>query len=131
VLANGEKVPPADMELAIAGDPLFEQVMVVGEAYLAVLVVLSDAAWLRLAASLEVDSQNSAVISDPRVQQVLLDRVASRLRAFPGYAQVRRVLAFREPWEVADGLLTATLKLRRKQVAERFRQEIEDLYAGH
>ena len=32
VLANGEKVSPADMELAIAMDPLIEQVMVmIGE----------------------------------------------------------------------------------------------------
>ena len=31
VLSNGEKAPPADMELAISLDPLFEQAMVVGE----------------------------------------------------------------------------------------------------
>ncbi len=31
VLGNGEKVPPADMEMAIALDPLFDQVMVIGE----------------------------------------------------------------------------------------------------
>jgi hypothetical protein len=31
VLSNGEKVPPGDMEMAIGLDPLFEQVLVVGE----------------------------------------------------------------------------------------------------
>lgn len=31
VLANGEKVAPTDMELAIAGDHLFDQVMIGGE----------------------------------------------------------------------------------------------------
>lgn len=31
VLANGEKVPPADMEAAIAEDALFDQSMVIGE----------------------------------------------------------------------------------------------------
>jgi long-chain acyl-CoA synthetase len=43
VLGNGEKVPPVDMELAAQLDPLFEQVMIVGEGrpYLAALVVLN------------------------------------------------------------------------------------------
>jgi long-chain acyl-CoA synthetase len=31
VMANGDKAPPVDMELAIALDSLFDQVMVVGE----------------------------------------------------------------------------------------------------
>ena len=31
VLSNGEKVPPADMEAAICMDPLFDQVLVLGE----------------------------------------------------------------------------------------------------
>ena len=31
VLANGEKVPPMDMEIAIAADSLFDQVVIIGE----------------------------------------------------------------------------------------------------
>ncbi|HNG36960.1 MAG TPA: long-chain fatty acid--CoA ligase, partial [Nitrosomonas sp.] len=44
VTSTGEKVPPADMEAAILRDPIFEQVMVVGEgrSYLGALVVLSQ-----------------------------------------------------------------------------------------
>ena len=46
VLSTGEKVSPEDLELAIAVNPLFEQVMVVGEGrpYLAALVVLNRTA---------------------------------------------------------------------------------------
>ena len=51
VLSNGEKVPPADMEMAISLDPLFEQVLVVGEgrSFLSALVVLSADLWVGLA----------------------------------------------------------------------------------
>ncbi len=47
VLSNGEKIPPGDMESAIALDPLFEQVMVVGEGrpYLTALLVLERDHW--------------------------------------------------------------------------------------
>lgn len=133
VLANGEKIPPADMELAIAGDPLFEQVMIVGEGmpFLGALVVLNAAVWARLAESLGIDPRQDQALGDRHVEALLLERIAARLRAFPGYAQVRRVRAQREPWEVADGLLTATLKLRRQQMLERFAEEIAALYDGH
>jgi long-chain acyl-CoA synthetase len=47
VLSNGEKVPPADMEIAIGFDPLFEQVLVIGEgrSYLTALLVLNADLW--------------------------------------------------------------------------------------
>jgi long-chain acyl-CoA synthetase len=50
VLNNGEKVPPTDMESAILLDPLFEQVMIVGEGkpYLAALTVLNEEHWQAL-----------------------------------------------------------------------------------
>ena len=56
---------------------------------------------------------------------------ARRIARFPGYAQVRRVHATLSPWTVQEGLITATLKLRRKELLERFAQEVEALYAGH
>jgi len=44
VLSNGEKVSPQDAEMAILDDPLFEQVMLVGEgrAYLVLLAVTQE-----------------------------------------------------------------------------------------
>ena len=50
-MSNGEKVAPVDMEAAIQRDPLFEQVMMLGEgrSYLAVFVVLNPDHWTRVA----------------------------------------------------------------------------------
>ncbi|HEX9686749.1 MAG TPA: long-chain fatty acid--CoA ligase, partial [Burkholderiales bacterium] len=50
VLSNGEKVPPVDVESAIARDPLFEQVMLLGEGkpYLSVMAVLNGDHWKKL-----------------------------------------------------------------------------------
>ena len=56
--------------------------------------------------------------------------VRERLKDFPGYAKVRRVLLTREPWAVDNGLLTPTLKVKRAKVLEKFSAEIESLYAS-
>jgi len=133
VLANGEKVAPAELEMALATDRLFEQTMVVGDRrpYLTALLVLNDSEWLRMAGRLGLDAADDSVLESNLVEQALLERVAPRLSHFPGYARIRRVHAVRTPWSVQEGLITATLKLRRKQLLERYADEIEALYAGH
>ncbi|WP_324779603.1 AMP-dependent synthetase/ligase [Thiobacillus sedimenti] len=131
VLNNGEKVPPVDMESAILLDPLFEQAMIVGEGrpYLAALVVLNAPHWQELAAGLNVAADDPATLRNPRVMKVLTHRVAHHLKHFPGYAQVRRLHAGLEPWTVDDGLLTPTLKIKRRQVLDRHRAAVEAMYA--
>jgi len=133
VLANGEKVPPEELETAIAVDPLFEQVYVVGEGrpYLVALVVLDEQEWSLLATRYGINGQPSIMMNKALVEQLLLDRIARRMSRFPGYALIRRVHASTIPWGINDGLITATLKLRRKQLYERFTAEIESLYEGH
>ncbi len=131
VLNNGEKVSPTDMESAILLDPLFEQVMVVGEGkpYLAALTVLNEEHWQAFAASLEVDPGHCAVLRDPRVVKALTRRVADHLKHFPGYAQIRRLHPELKPWTLDDGLLTPTLKVKRNQVLDRYRAAVEAMYA--
>ena len=131
VLSNGEKVPPTDMESAILLDPLFEQVMVVGEGrpYLAALIVLNEEHWQAFAAHLHVDPGHSGALRDPRVLKALTQRVAHHLKHFPGYAQIRRLHPERQPWTVDDGLLTPTLKIKRDQVLDRYRAAVEAMYA--
>jgi long-chain acyl-CoA synthetase len=131
VLNNGEKVPPTEMESAILLDPLFEQVMVVGEGkpYLAALTVLNEEHWHAFAASLNVDPGHPAALRDPRVTKALTQRVARHLKHFPGYAQIRRLHLELKPWTVDDGLLTPTLKLKRNQVLDRYRAAVEAMYA--
>ena len=60
-----------------------------------------------------------------------LQRVAGQLRQFPGYAQVRRATLTLEPWTVENGMLTPTKKLKRAKVMEKFKAEIDTMYAGH
>ncbi len=133
VLANGEKVPPADMEMAICGDTFFEQVMVVGDSrpYLTALAVLNAEQWPVVAHSLGLDLQDSAPCTSERLNQFVLERIARRLSTFPGYAQIRKVTCMLDPWTIENGLLTPTLKLKRSSVCETFLGAIEQMYRDH
>ncbi len=132
VMSNGEKIPPVDIEVAIARDSLFEQVMLIGEGkpYLSAMTVLSQEQWRKLAAQCGKPPDASSV-GTPEVEKALLARIAAQMKQFPGYAQVRRVSATLEPWTVENGLLTPTMKLRRNRVMEKFQAELDQMYSGH
>lgn len=130
VLSNGEKVPPVDIEAAITRDPLFEQVLLLGEGkpYLTVMTVLSADHWKKLAAEKGIDAGQAG---SKGAEELLRSRIAAQMKEFPGYAQVRRVTATLDPWTVENGLLTPTMKLKRAKVIEKFNAEIDGMYAGH
>jgi long-chain acyl-CoA synthetase len=109
VLSNGEKLPPQDVELAILGDATFEQGVLIGEGRPFLTLV---------AVTRETDEQS------------LIQRANDRLKAFPRYIRVRRVVATREPWTVENGMLTPTLKVKRERVQKKFGAEVERAYAG-
>ncbi|MCX7192112.1 MAG: long-chain fatty acid--CoA ligase [Proteobacteria bacterium] len=133
VMSNGEKIPPTDMELAILHDPLFDQVMIFGEAhpYLVALAVLNPAVWVHFANEVGIRSDMPEALTDSRIEAKVLRRIARNLRAFPGYAKVNRVLLLREPWSIDNDLLTPTLKIKRDEVTSRYAAQIRQLYEGH
>ena len=109
VLSNGEKLPPQDVEFALLHDPVFEQVLLVGEGrpFLTLLAVTKE-------------SDESALVA----------RANARLKDFPRWVRVRRCIATREPWSLENGLLTPTLKLRRPLVLAKFRDALDAVYAA-
>lgn len=130
VLSNGEKVPPADMEAAITMDPLFEQAVVIGEgrSYLSALLVLNADLWFGLAQDLGLDPFDRKSLEDGRLHDHVIAHLAKLLRGFPGYAKIRRVVLSLDPWTVDNGLLTPTLKVKRKEVLVRYAEQVERLY---
>lgn len=130
VTSTGEKIAPADLELAIAADPLFEQVYVLGDdrPFIACLAVLGRAEWQRLAAKLQLDPDQPDSLRAPAAREAALSRIRDLTRSFPHYAQPRAVWLTAEPWTVENTMLTPTLKLKRRNLANRFAAEIEGMY---
>ncbi|HEX5864074.1 MAG TPA: AMP-binding protein, partial [Casimicrobiaceae bacterium] len=108
VMSNGEKLPPQDVEFAVLHDPVFEEVMLVGEGrpFLTLLAVTQE-----------------------RDEKALVARANERLKAFPRWVRIRRVIATPEAWSIDNGLLTPTLKLKRPLVLAKFKDRVDAVYA--
>jgi long-chain acyl-CoA synthetase len=136
VLSNGRKIPPSDMEASIIMDPLFEQVLIIGEnaPYLSALVVLDKTKWHNLAKqqNLDPNSPNRPQSqSYQKLQDILLERIEINLKNFPGFAKVRMVSPILEPWTVENGLITPTLKPKRKRILNYFKTQVQQMYKDH
>lgn len=124
VTAGGKNVPPANIEVRFADDPLVAHVVVYGDGkrYLVAGVWLNDAevtARFGAAHSAERDAAVKAAV------QHSIDRVNAQLAS---YETIKRFAVLEEPLTVNAGLLTASLKVRRKKVYEHFRARFEALY---
>ena len=83
--------------------------------------------WQSLAQSLQLDPQAAETLRRPEAKEAVLRRIAPRVAAFPSYTRVRQVDLALEPWTTDNGLITPTLKLRRRQLEQRFAGAIQAL----
>ena len=133
VTSTGEKVPPADLEMAIACDPLVDHVMVVGEGMpcLAALIVLHRSPWEELAKECKLDPGDVSSLHAPAARQAVIEKLQLLLHEFPGYARIRSVALLLDDWSIENGLLTPTLKLKRGVIETRYAETIKELYREH
>jgi long-chain acyl-CoA synthetase len=125
VTSGGKNVPPANIEQRFADDPMFRHVVVYGDGK----KYLSAGVWLDPDA---VDARIAGHAPEARAKAVaaLVEAGIERVnRELARFEQIRRYHIMDVPLTVQNGLLTATLKVRRKKVYEAFRGEFEALYA--
>jgi long-chain acyl-CoA synthetase len=126
VTAGGKNVAPANIEQRFADDPFLAHVVVYGDSkrYLVAGVWPNQAA-----IDAHLDAQGVAPEARAESTRVLiqqrLDRVNSELAS---YETLKKFAVFTQPLTVEAGLLTATLKVRRKKVYEAYRDQLEALY---
>jgi long-chain acyl-CoA synthetase len=131
VTSTGEKVSPVDIEQAIETDPLFEQVMIIGEQrpFIAALAVVNRDALVEAAHKIGLSGAPEALVAAPPTRELALNHIRRAVAHFPDYATPRKVWLTVEPWTVAGALMTPTLKLKRLNIETAFAEQIAAMYA--
>ena len=119
--------------MAIETDPLFAQVMAVGEGlpYVSIVAVLETEHWKAFAKELNLDANDPKSLNAKVVQQTLVRRVKKLTKGFPQYGVPRAVIPTLNAWTIENGMLTPTLKLKRHIIKARFQDDITKLYETH
>lgn len=132
VLSTGKNVVPGPIEEAICASPLVEQCLLVGDGQPAVsaLVVPNFDAVRRWATreGLDLPGEPTQIVDDGRVQARIEAIVESTNEAFEPHERVRQVRLLADPFTVENGLLTPTVKKRRRAIIEQRADRIDALY---
>ena len=127
VLSTGMKLPPAEVERVLAEDDAVAQVCVVGDGLpWPVAIVVPEPAEVRVAIrrlGIRVFSRRAA-ITHPRLLAWFGRRLARRQRGLPRAWQCRRFFLMARPFDAAHGEATPSFKLKRREIAAHFRDEI-------
>jgi len=130
--SGGEMVSPARVEGYLTLEPEIAQAMVVGDRrpYLvAILVPNADFAG-DFAAKHNVAPDLATLAGDPGFSKALRSAVARVNRNLTPVERVRRFVIAPEPFTIANGQMTPTLKIKRHAIRDAYGADLDSLYNG-
>jgi long-chain acyl-CoA synthetase len=131
--AYGKNMSPANIEAELkAASPLIGQAVAIGDRrpYNVALIVLDPEACAAHAAAQRLPDGSVAALSrDPGVAAAVAGAVERANQQLARVEQIKRHTILPDEWPAGGRELTPTMKLKRKPIANRYQQQIEELYA--
>ncbi|GBC62807.1 long-chain fatty acid--CoA ligase [Desulfonema ishimotonii] len=130
-LENGKYVFPSALEEEIKLVSWVENAMIYGEgrAYNICLVIPDFGVLEKYAREHNLETDPGALVKNPQVQEMIRNAISSSLKGkFGGYEIPRKYIFLSEDFSLDNGMLTQTMKLKRRAVLGQYMQDIEGLY---
>jgi long-chain acyl-CoA synthetase len=129
--SNGKYIAPQMIETALCEDRYIDMVAVIGneKKYVTALIVPSFDRLPDLCTELGFRFTNTEdVLQDERIYNFFEQRIHKVQKHMASYEQIRHFTLLPQPFTVANGDLTDTLKIRRKRVAQHYENLIASMY---
>ena len=131
-LSSGKYVAPQPIENRIKESAFIDQVMVVGEhEKFASALVVPDFQYLKewfVLHNIKNGKKREEVIAMPEVITVMNQEIERINLDLMEWERIKRFRMVHEDWSPATGELSASLKLKRKVVAERYSRLLDSIY---
>jgi long-chain acyl-CoA synthetase len=127
VSSNGKKIFPSRVESLFKFEPLISHVLLAGDRlpHLVALFTIQPA----VAESLEGAKSQPKPLHECPVVLAEVQKIVNRInKQLAPFEQVKRFRILHREFTIEDGEITATMKVRRMQVMQNFRSELDALY---
>jgi long-chain acyl-CoA synthetase len=131
--SGGKYIAPQPVESKLKSDGLVEHAALIGDNRKFVSVLISPnfknlEGWAK---------QNGVTVSgrpelvkDPKVQKLYKSVVEKVNQGLAHFETIKKVTVVPDEWSVEEGELTPSLKLKRRVITEKYKQQIESMYSG-
>jgi long-chain acyl-CoA synthetase len=130
--SGGKFIAPQPIENRLKSNPLVSESALIGDRrrFPAVLIAPAFPALEDWAKQHGVNfNSNAELVADAKVHALYQEIISNLNRDLARFEQIKKFLLLPEPPTIADGTLTPTLKLRRRELEVRYRSQIDMLYA--
>lgn len=132
ITSGGKNVAPQKIENLAKTKPHISHLVVVGEKknYLTALVGIEKERFLSLLEELDLPSDCSVMdlAQSPKVKDIIQSEISEINHDLAQFETIKKFTIVTEEF-TTDNFLTPSLKIKRKVVVERYKDQIEDMYA--
>ena len=115
--AKGKYVVPVPIESKLSGDPMLEQICVMGSG-------------LRTPVAVAVLSQSANSTSNHDVAESIAETLDAVNQTLESHEKIDRVVLVNDEWTIENELLTPTMKIKRDLLEEKYRKLISADFPG-
>ncbi len=130
VTSGGKKIAPAPIEAKLSSSKYIEQVVLCGDQqkYISALIVPSRETIENYAKERKIEYETyEELLEKKEIVQIISEVIAEVNSSLASYEQIKAFKLIPKSFTVDSGLLTPTLKIRRKKIAEKYNKEIESM----
>ncbi len=128
--STGKYVSPNPIEVEISRHPLVEQALVIANdrKFASVLIFLNPVNARRFLQRTKEDFDIDRAMESKRINEAISRHISRINKKLNHWEQIRKWTFIGDNLTVESGLLTPTLKIRRKAAEERYTEQIEEMY---
>jgi long-chain acyl-CoA synthetase len=128
VTSGGKNIPPQNIERLFQDDLFINHLVVYGDGkkYLTALITLNEEQIRNKTKKSELSQDE--LLHSAEVLELIEQQVQSVNKSLASYETIKKFWIYPGQLSVEDNLLTPSLKIRRKAIYERFKENLEKLY---
>ena len=129
--SGGKYINPDVIETKFSGSKMIEQIVVVGEnqKFAGALIVPSTAFLKAWCAKQKIKFTTlEEIIQNPEVQKMYFKEVQSLNKGLGETEKIKKHVLIADEWSVANGLITPTLKVKRRVISAKYKDVIEKMF---
>lgn len=131
--SNGKYVAPQEIETRLGTDKYIDQVAVIGDErnYVTAIIAPSIPALETYAKTNNITYKDiDELLHSPEVQKLMEERIAEHQKGMAGYEMVKKFTLIKIPFTIETGELTNTLKIKRAVITQKYKKQIDEMYAN-
>ncbi|MGH7414356.1 MAG: AMP-dependent synthetase/ligase [Candidatus Rokuibacteriota bacterium] len=131
VTAGGMNIAPQNIENLLKGDPFISQAMVHGDRrpYPVALITVNPEELAKFAREQGIlNTEPAALAKHPKVVERVARIIETRNGELQSYAKVKKFSILPSDFTIENGLLTPTLKVKRRIITDKHRELLDSLY---